>query len=82
MADAWPTTRPPPSPGTTAALAEMLDRELEGLDRELAEIEMLVGQARTEAGRHEQKRAKPPSAWPGSARAPLPPSSPRPTPSW
>ena len=27
------------------------------LDRELAEIEMLVGQARTEAARHEQKRA-------------------------
>ena len=30
--------------------------ELEALDRELAEIEMLVGQARTEAARHEQKR--------------------------
>jgi len=38
-------------------LGETLDRELEGLARELAEIEMLVGQARTEAGRHEQKRA-------------------------
>jgi two-component system sensor histidine kinase DegS len=36
----------------------MLDRELEGLARELTEIEMLVGQSRTEAGRHEQKRAQ------------------------
>jgi two-component system sensor histidine kinase DegS len=41
-----------------ATLAETLDRELEGLARELAEIEMLVGQSRTEAGRHEQKRAQ------------------------
>lgn len=40
------------------ALDQTLDRELEGLARELAEIEMLVGQARTEAGRHEQKRAQ------------------------
>ena len=38
-------------------LAETLDRELEGLARELAEIALLVGQSRTEAGRHEQKRA-------------------------
>ncbi len=48
----------PASPVTPAALAETLDRELERLARELAEIEMLVGQARTEAGRHEQKRAQ------------------------
>jgi len=41
-----------------AALDETLDRELEGLARELAEIELLVGQSRTEAGRHEQKRAQ------------------------
>ncbi len=40
------------------ALRELLDGELEGLARELAEIELLVGQARTEAGRHEQKRAQ------------------------
>jgi len=40
------------------ALGETLDRELEGLARELAEIELLVGQARNEAGRHEQKRAQ------------------------
>ncbi len=41
-----------------AALGDLLDRELEGLVRELAEIELLVGQARNEAGRHEQKRAQ------------------------
>ncbi len=34
-----------------------LAAEVAGLDRELAEIEMLIGQARTEAARHEQKRA-------------------------
>ncbi len=42
----------------SSALGETLDRELEGLARELAEIELLVGQARNEAGRHEQKRAQ------------------------
>jgi two-component system sensor histidine kinase DegS len=49
--------RASPVPGTPAALTESLDRELDGLARELAEIELLVGQSRTEAGRHEQKRA-------------------------
>jgi two-component system sensor histidine kinase DegS len=49
---------PPEGSGSTGTLAETLDRELEGLARELAEIEMLVGQSRTEAGRHEQKRAQ------------------------
>ncbi|NJD29993.1 MAG: hypothetical protein FIA92_17075 [Chloroflexi bacterium] len=38
------------------AEANTVNREIEGLGRELAEIELLVGQARTEAGRHEQKR--------------------------
>jgi two-component system sensor histidine kinase DegS len=47
----------PPAPGTPAALIEALDREIEGLARELAEIELLVTQARSEAGHHEQKRA-------------------------
>ena len=42
---------------TPADLTAALDREVEGLERELAEIELLVGQARSEAGRHEQKRA-------------------------
>ena len=40
-----------------ADLAAALDREVEGLERELAEIELLAGQARSESGRHEQKRA-------------------------
>ena len=46
----------------TAASADHLATEvredLEALDRELAEIDMLVGQARSEAARHEQKRAQ------------------------
>ena len=54
------------------ALGETLDRELEGLARELAEIELLVGQARIEAGRHEQKRAQAAErlAAPGAPAAP------------
>ncbi|HYO44576.1 MAG TPA: histidine kinase, partial [Candidatus Limnocylindrales bacterium] len=43
------------SPGQLAAEVRV---ELEALDRELAEIDMLVGQARSEAVRHEQKRAQ------------------------
>jgi two-component system sensor histidine kinase DegS len=39
-------------------LATEVRVELEALDRELAEIDMLVGQARTEAARHEGKRAQ------------------------
>ncbi len=39
-------------------LGETLDHELEGLEQELAEIGMLVDQSRTEATRHEQKRAQ------------------------
>jgi two-component system sensor histidine kinase DegS len=39
-------------------LGEQIDRDLEGLERELAEIGMLVEQARTEASRHEQKRSQ------------------------
>ncbi len=38
-------------------LAAALDREVEGLEREVSEIELLVTQARSESGRHEQKRA-------------------------
>jgi len=48
----------PSASSTLASLAESLERELEGLERELAEIGILVGQARTEAGRHEQKRSQ------------------------
>ncbi len=43
---------------SAAQLATEIRAELEALDRELAEIDMLVGQARTEAARHEQKRAQ------------------------
>ncbi len=39
-------------------LAAEIRSEIEALDRELAEIDMLVGQARSEAARHEQKRAQ------------------------
>ena len=42
---------------TPADLTAALDREVEGLERELSEIELLAGQARSESGRHEQKRA-------------------------
>jgi two-component system, NarL family, sensor histidine kinase DegS len=38
-------------------LVERLRTEIETLDRELAEIDMLVGQTKAEAARHEQKRA-------------------------
>ena len=41
-----------------ADLATRIEAEIRGLDHELAEIEMLVSQARTEAGRHEQKRTQ------------------------
>jgi two-component system sensor histidine kinase DegS len=39
-------------------LAARLHEDLATLDRELKEIDMLVGQARVEASRHEQKRAQ------------------------
>ena len=42
---------------TAADLAAALDREVAGLERELSEIELLAGQAHSESGRHEQKRA-------------------------
>ena len=41
-----------------ADLATRLATEIRSIDHELAEIEMLVAQARTEAGRHEQKRTQ------------------------
>jgi two-component system sensor histidine kinase DegS len=42
--------------GSAATLATQLQRDLASLDAELAEIQLLIGQARTEAKRHEQKR--------------------------
>lgn len=38
-------------------LAELLASNVEAINRELAEIEMLAGQVKTEAARHEQRRA-------------------------
>ena len=48
----------PDDAGAAVDLATRLELELHGLDGELAEIEMLVAQAKTEAVRHEQKRAQ------------------------
>src|SRR3954471_5069524 len=50
-----PTDQPPAS---GEALGARLAADVATLDRELAEIDMLVGQARSESGRHEQKRAQ------------------------
>lgn len=47
-----PTARPGP------ALVARVQADIAMLDLELAEIDMFVGQARTEAARHEQKRAQ------------------------
>jgi two-component system sensor histidine kinase DegS len=44
--------------GSAVPLAAQLREEIAALDRELAEIELLAGQARTEAARHEQKRVQ------------------------
>lgn len=40
-----------------STLAELLASNVEAIDRELREIEMLANQVKTEAGRHEQRRA-------------------------
>lgn len=44
--------------GSAVPLVAQLRDEIAALDRELTEIELLAGQARTEAARHEQKRAQ------------------------
>jgi hypothetical protein len=43
---------------THEVLVSQLREEIAALDRELNEIELLAGQARTEAARHEQKRVQ------------------------
>jgi len=55
-----PTKRDPSDEAGSLAgdLGARLEMEVKALDSELAEIEMLVAQARTEAGRHEQKRVQ------------------------
>ena len=45
-------------PVSLADLAAHVEAEAGRLDRELSEIDLLVQQARLEAGRHEQKRAQ------------------------
>jgi two-component system sensor histidine kinase DegS len=45
------------SPTTLADLAGQLAEDLAGLERELGEVDLLVAQARTEASRHEDRRA-------------------------
>ena len=50
------TSSADPPPATGASLAASLSTDVATLDRELTEIDMLVGQARAEAARHEQKR--------------------------
>jgi two-component system sensor histidine kinase DegS len=54
-----PTPRTPSADASDSAgdLAGRLAEGIRALDAELSEIEMLVAQATTEAGRHEQKRA-------------------------
>jgi two-component system, NarL family, sensor histidine kinase DegS len=55
---------------SVGVLSTRLESELRGLDAELAEIEMLVAQARTEAGRHEQKRVQATEKLTGGAHMP------------
>ena len=66
--------------GAPCQLAAQVRDEIAALDRELNEIDMLVGQARAEAARHEQKRVQAHRA-PRHARSRAPPrrSSPRAT---
>jgi two-component system sensor histidine kinase DegS len=53
-----PSTDPAGSPETPGDLTSRVTRDIATLDGELAEIDLLVQQARTEAERHEQKRAQ------------------------
>jgi two-component system sensor histidine kinase DegS len=48
---------PPETPATLAALAERLAAEGQGIQAEVDEIDLLISQARTEAARHESRRA-------------------------
>jgi len=53
-----PSLRPVRAAGADDTLAGRLARDIAALDVELAEIEMLVAQAQTEATRHEQRRVQ------------------------
>jgi two-component system, NarL family, sensor histidine kinase DegS len=52
------STEPQATPGALGELTARVAREVATLDSELAEIDMLVQQARTEAERHELKRTQ------------------------
>ena len=47
----------PTPPASVAELAERMQDEIARLGKELDEVELLIAQARTEAGRHEARRA-------------------------
>ncbi len=47
----------PPPPATLPELSGRMAEELTQLDRELVEVDLLIAQARTEATRHEARRA-------------------------
>jgi two-component system sensor histidine kinase DegS len=51
-------TAAPPAPTSLGSLAERATEELATLDAELAEIDLLINQATTEAGRHELRRVQ------------------------
>jgi two-component system sensor histidine kinase DegS len=52
-----PATTEPPAPASLPELAARMSEEAVRLDRELGEVELLISQARTEATRHETRRA-------------------------
>ena len=58
MPDAQAEPSTDATPERAGSLADRLATEVGALENELREIEMLVGQARTEADRHETKRAQ------------------------
>ena len=52
-----PATTEPTAPASRSELSDRMSQELATLDRELGEVELLIAQARTEASRHETRRA-------------------------
>ena len=52
------STQPEAAPGSLADVAARVAAQVAQLDRELAEIDMLIAQARVEAERHELKRSQ------------------------
>ncbi len=52
-----PATTEPPAPASLSELSARMSEEAIRLDKELGEVELLISQARTEATRHETRRA-------------------------